>query len=228
MHLQFFTMRALLLLALADVTAGCKRPHNPRRPAPEDPYISAQKADVSAAQGAASKELKAALITLECGERRTDRCGLVWDEITEPQFVKRFQSEICAVEPDAEIPPECQARFHDMYVARLAVRYVYVGLGKVDLHCRAYPFNCKDPRELETWILEEHNRFAHDLYEAKMAAVDSKARHLHASEQAAEQAADERTAREAEVKRWMVFTMIAGGVVCKGDGTTAACIGPRE
>lgn len=93
------------------------------------------------------------------------RCGLVVDQLRRPIEIQAFIEGVCG-EVASDGPSErCQARWGEMYVARLAERYSHAEFQAVVARCQAYPVECSDTRVVELRVLGSHNANAVQLME---------------------------------------------------------------
>lgn len=124
------------------------------------------------------------------------QCGLILNEITAPEYMATFTSQVCGgVDDDA-----CKTRHHDMFVARVEERYPYADYDAVARHCKAWPLKCQSARDLELNVLISHNRGV--SYAANQRLAELQAQEQQAYEQAAEQRrVSEEAERAAEAER---------------------------
>lgn len=97
---------------------------------------------------------------LECTPHRDrKRCGLVHDRVFRPKAMRRFVKKVCKEDAEAlgAASRACQEQHLNMFLARIAERYVEVSAERLEQHCDAHPLSCEDLREVELWMLREHN-----------------------------------------------------------------------
>jgi hypothetical protein len=151
-------------------------------------------------------------IALHCDDDEHDRCGLVVDQVAEPRYVRRFVRKVCDLDPDDldQMPDECNDRFRNMIVARFVERYTRVPADKLRLRCEAHPMECESLRDLEVWLLKEHNAAVMAIYRARVDEAEGEARHAGRIE-----------AAEAEKSKPSAMKVIASVLMDIQEGLTA-------
>ena len=137
-------------------------------------------------------------------------CGLVINEIASPNLFADFVREICG-SVAGSVSEDCSKRFIDMFFARLGERYVATDWAAVDLRCRAHPFDCRRPVDIERIILDSHNAGVRAWYmrTAEAARANVALQNVQAAQQAMAQAAAEHE-RQAERRRSVLRVIAAG------------------
>ncbi len=131
-------------------------------------------------------------------------CGLIAAEIATPDFLDNFVKTAC----DGTDSAQCGTTYVEMFYARLKERYALTNWEQVFTHCKAYPAECKEFRNFETWSIDSHN-----------AAVENWAR--QAARARAE--ADYRAEAERQRAMWAALAAGANAFVAAAQGSTVRC-----
>ena len=210
------TRASIIVLAL--VAVGCM----PRQEAStQRSAFAAERKRYGAELYAAEAQLRTHRWAATCAREGAKNCGLVFDDIAPAAFARRFVLKVCEehVETLDASSDDCRDRFRKLFLARLAERYHAVSGQHMRTHCDANPERCKDPRDVELWMLEQHNALITADYEARTRAAHDE--HHSRANAARRQDAAQRRERARQVARTMhaVFDIVDFAVLGPPDTT---------
>lgn len=187
------------------------------------------------------------LVALECKgdeeDRLVKRCGSIAEELLSPKRQRRFAKKVCGIDLDApasgtdgstpeasandQAMEDCQGRYVAKFFAKLSKRYFAVPGDRLRLECDAEPEMCLDWRELERWMVKEHNARVRERYQRQELELKGVAEQ---EQEAWVKTQEEKRRREREEQREQIATTLmaiganmGGRTVCAQRGDYLIC-----